>query len=99
IADVFEIAVALAAGKAAGFTNRRWSAATLASGAIGTYFLSKALLTFDVGTGYAIWTSTAGVGITLLGAPLFGQHLDGRKALGITTVIAGVAGLELSGSA
>ncbi|MGA5821562.1 DMT family transporter [Kitasatospora sp. NPDC094028] len=99
IADVFEIAVALAAGKAEGFTNRRWTAATLASGAVGTYFLSKALLTFDVGVGYAIWTSAAGVGITLLGVPLFGQRLDRRKALGIATVIAGVVGLQLSGAA
>ncbi|MFI6157051.1 DMT family transporter [Kitasatospora sp. NPDC051170] len=99
IADVFEIAVAIAAGKAAGFKHRGWTAATLISGAIGTYFLSKALLTFDVGVGYAIWTSVAGVGITLLGALFFGQRLDWRKALGVAVIIAGVVGLQLSGAA
>ncbi|MFD4602762.1 DMT family transporter [Streptomyces sp. NPDC058464] len=99
IADVFEILVAIAAGKAEGFKNRKWTVVTLLSGAIGTYFLSRALLTFNVGVGYAIWTSVAGVGITLLGAALFGQRLDWRKALGIAVIITGVVGLQLSGAA
>jgi quaternary ammonium compound-resistance protein SugE len=99
VAVVFEIGVALAAGKADGFKNRPWTAATLLSGAIATYFLSRALLTFSVGVGYALWTSVAGIGITLLGALLFGQRLDGRKALGVAVIIAGVVGLQLSGAA
>ncbi|MGR3933751.1 DMT family transporter [Streptomyces sp. BRA346] len=99
IAVIFEITVAIAAGKAEGFTNRRWTVATLLSGAIATYFLSKALLTFDVGVGYALWTSVAGIGITVLGVLLFGQRLNWRKALGIAVVIAGVVGLQLSGVA
>ncbi|MEU0331795.1 SMR family transporter [Streptomyces sp. NPDC006193] len=99
IATVFEITVAIAAGKAEGFKNRKWTLATLVSGAIATFFLSKALLTFDVGVGYAIWTSAAGVGITLLGVLLFGQRLDWRKALGIAVIITGVVGLQLSGAA
>ncbi|MFJ4677900.1 MULTISPECIES: multidrug efflux SMR transporter [Kitasatospora] len=99
IADIFEIAVAIAAGKAEGFKNRTWTAVTLITGALGTFFLSRALLTFDVGVGYAIWTSVAGIGITLLGALLFGQRLNWRKAVGIVVIIAGVVGLQLSGAA
>lgn len=99
IADLFEITVAIAAGKAEGFRNRPWTAVTLVSGAIGTYLLSRALLTFDVGVGYAIWTSVAGVGITLLGALVFHQRLDWRRALGILVIILGVVGLQLSGAA
>lgn len=99
IAVVFEIAVAIAAGKAEGFKNRKWTIITLVTGALGTYFLSRALLTFNVGVGYAIWTSVAGVGITLLGVVLFGQRLDWRKALGILVIIVGVVGLQLSGAA
>jgi quaternary ammonium compound-resistance protein SugE len=99
IAVVFEIAVAMAAGKAEGFRNRPWTAATLISGAIATFFLSKALLTFNVGVGYALWTSVAGIGITLLGALLFGQRLNWRKGLGVVVIIAGVVGLQLSGAA
>ena len=96
IAVLFEIAVALSAGKAQGFTPPAWTAATLLTGALGTYFLSRALLTFDVGVGYALWTSLAGVGITLLGALLFGQRLTWRKAIGIALVIGGVVGLQLT---
>ncbi|MEU0153987.1 DMT family transporter [Micromonospora fulviviridis] len=98
VAVVFEVAVAVSAGKAEGFTRRRWTLATLLSGAVAAYFLSRALLTFDVGVGYALWTSVAGIGITVLGTVLFGQRLDWRKAVGIAVVITGVVGLQLSGA-
>ncbi|GAB2187790.1 DMT family transporter [Roseibium sp. LAB1] len=99
IAVIFEIAVAISAGNAKGFTRFSWTVATLVSGAIATFFLSLALLTFDVGVGYAIWTSVSGVGIVILGALFFGQQLDWKKALGIVCVIGGVVGLRLSGAA
>lgn len=99
IAVIFEVAVGISASKAAGFTNLRWTIATLVSGAIATFFLSLALLTFDVGVGYALWTSIAGVGIVIVGALFLGQRLDWKKALGIAIVIGGVVGLQLSGAA
>lgn len=99
IAVIFEIAVAISAGNARGFTRPWWTIATLVSGAIATFFLSLALLTFSVGVGYAIWTSVAGVGIVVLGTLLFGQPLSWRKVLGIVLVIGGVVGLRLSGAA
>lgn len=99
VAVIFEIAVAISAGKANGFTHLGWTLATLVSGAVGTFFLSLALLTFDVGVGYAIWTSISGVGVVILGALFFGQRLNGAKALGILLVIGGVIGLRLSGAA
>jgi quaternary ammonium compound-resistance protein SugE len=99
IAVIFEVAVAFAASKAKGFTDLRWTVATLVSGGIATFFLSLALLTFDVGVGYALWTSVAGVGIVIVGALLLGQRLHWRKFLGILIVIGGVVGLQLSGAA
>lgn len=99
IAVIFEIAVAISAGNAKGFTRPGWTITTLVSGAIATYFLSLALLTFDVGIGYAIWTSVAGVGIVILGALFFNQRLNLNKILGILLVIGGVVGLQLSGAA
>lgn len=98
IAVVFEIAVGFAAGKAQGFTKPLWTIGTLVSGGIATFFLSLALLTFDVGVGYAIWTSVAGVGIVVLGALLFAQRLTWKQLLGIAVVIAGVVGLNLAGT-
>ena len=99
IAVIFEIAVGLAAGKADGFKHRRWTIATLVFGAIATVFLSLALLTFDVGVGYALWTSLAGVGIVVVGALFLSQKLTWRKLLGIVIVIVGVVGLNLTGAA
>ncbi|MDK1377762.1 MULTISPECIES: multidrug efflux SMR transporter [unclassified Sinorhizobium] len=99
VAVIFEIAVAISAGNAKGFTRPWWTGATLVSGVIATFFLSLALLNFDVGVGYAMWTSIAGVGIVILGALFFGQRLDWRKILGIVLVIGGVVGLRLSGAA
>ncbi|ELX09956.1 MULTISPECIES: multidrug efflux SMR transporter [Oxalobacteraceae] len=98
IAVIFEIAVAISAGNAKGFTHFWWSVSTLVTGAIGTYFLSLALLTFPVGVGYAIWTSVAGVGIVVLGTLFFGQRLNVKKIIGIAMVIGGVVGLQLSGA-
>lgn len=99
IAVIFEIAVAISAGNAKGFTRPGWTLATLVSGAIATFFLSLALLTFDVGVGYAIWTSVAGVGIVVLGALFMGQRLSIAKVVGILLVVGGVAGLRLTGAA
>lgn len=99
IAVIFEIAVAISAGKAKGFTHIPWTIATLISGAIATFFLSLALLTFDVGIGYSLWTSIAGVGIVILGALFFGERLEWKKMIGIALVIGGVVGLRLSGAA
>lgn len=98
IAVVFEVTVGLCASKAMGFTRLRWTLATLASGAIATFFLSLALLTFDVGVGYAIWTGVAGVGIVIVGALFLGQRLDWKKTIGVLIVIGGVIGLQLSGA-
>lgn len=98
IATIFEVAVGIFASKAQGFTKLWWTIDTLASGAIATFFLSLALLTFDVGVGYAIWTSVAGVGIVIVGALFLNQRLNWKKALGIAIVIVGVVGLQLSGA-
>lgn len=99
IAVIFEVAVGICAGKAQGFTKLRWTIATLISGAIATFFLSLALLTFDVGVGYALWTSLAGVVIVIVGALFLNQRLTWKKLLGIAVVIAGVVGLNLAGPA
>ena len=56
------------------------------------------LLTFDVGVGYALWTSLAGVGIVIFGAIFLKQKLTWRKLLGIAIVIIGVVGLNLAGT-
>lgn len=99
VAILFEVAVGISAGKANGFKHLWWTISTLVSGAIATFFLSLALLTFDVGVGYALWTSLAGVGIVIIGALFLSQKLTWKKFLGIAIVIGGVVGLNLAGTA
>ena len=95
IAVMFEIAVAMSANNAKGFTHVGWTV----NGAIATFFLSRALLTFDVGVGYAIWVATAAVGIVILGVLFLRQRLTWQKLAGIVIVVVGVVGLRLSGAA
>ncbi|MFL6093660.1 DMT family transporter [Corynebacterium durum] len=99
IAVMFEIAVAMSANNAKGFTHVGWTVATLVNGVIATFFLSRALLTFDVGVGYAIWVATAAVGIVILGVLFLRQRLTWQKLVGIVIVVVGVVGLRLSGAA
>lgn len=99
VAIIFEVAVGISAGKANGFKHLWWTISTLVSGAIATFFLSLALLTFDVGVGYALRTSLAGVGIVIVGALFLSQKLTWKKFLGIAIVIGGVVGLNLAGTA
>lgn len=99
IAIIFEVAVAISASNAKGFTKLWWTISTLVSGAIATFFLSLALLSFDVGVGYALWVSISGVGIVILGALVFNQKLNWNKGLAMLAVIGGVVGLQLSGAA
>ena len=96
IAVIFEIIVGISAGNANGFKHLPWTITTLISGAIATYFLSLALLTFDVGIGYALWTSLAGVGIVIYGSLFLSQRLTWQKLLGIAIIISGVVGLNLA---
>ena len=106
IAVIFEIAVAISAGNAKGFTKIAWTIVTLVSGAIGTYFLSLALLTFDVGVGYAIWyavlprlnrTRAAIVQLTVPaiaatgGVVFIGEALSLRLVLATVFIVGGVA--------
>ncbi|GAA1173556.1 multidrug efflux SMR transporter [Ornithinimicrobium humiphilum] len=99
VAVVFEVAVAVSAGLARGFTRLWWTAATLVCGAVATFFLSLALLTFDVGVGYALWTSLSGVILVVVGTLFLDQPLTASELLGMAVVLTGVVGLNLTGAA
>lgn len=98
IAVVFEIAFALGANAAQGFTRLWPSIFTLVMASGGIFFLSLALVTLDVGVAYAIWTGLGSIGIVLLGVLIFKEKLDWRKLLGFAVVLVGIVGLRLSGA-
>lgn len=98
IAVVFEIAFALGANAAKGFTKLWPSVFTLTMATGGIFFLSLTLVTIDVSVGYAIWTGLGSIGIVLLGALIFKEKLDWRKLLGFLVIIIGIIGLRLTGA-
>jgi quaternary ammonium compound-resistance protein SugE len=98
-AVVFEIAFALGAKAAEGFTQLWWSVFTVIASLGGTFLLSKALRAIDVGVGYAIWTGIGAVGTVVIGAFLFHEPITWAKALCFGLIVAGAMGLKLFGKA
>lgn len=98
-ACAFEIVFALATNATHGFT-RLWPsviAFTTATG--GVVALSMCLRTLDVSVAYAIWTAVGAAGTAVGSAFLFGEALSTRKALSILSIIVGVIGLRVIGTA
>jgi quaternary ammonium compound-resistance protein SugE len=59
------------------------------------YFLSQALKTLPIGTGYAVWTGIGIIGTTILGILLFNESLDLGRIICIFLIFSGVIGLKL----
>ena len=64
--------------------------------AISFYFLSLALKTLPIGTGYAVWTGIGAVGTAILGIVLFGESHSATRIFCIAMIVAGIAGLRLA---
>lgn len=71
------------------------TAASLLGYGASFYFLSLVLKTIPVGIAYAIWCAVGIVLISIIGAVLFKQHLDGAAWLGLALIVAGVAVINL----
>jgi quaternary ammonium compound-resistance protein SugE len=59
------------------------------------FFLSLALKTIPVGTGYAGWTGIGAVGTAILGMVLLGELRAMGRILCLVLIIAGIVGLKL----
>jgi len=62
------------------------------------YFLSLALKTISMGTGYAIWTGIGVIGTALIGMLLLGDSKELGRVFCIILVIAGILGLKFFSS-
>jgi quaternary ammonium compound-resistance protein SugE len=95
IAGLFEVAWAVGLKFTEGFT-RWWPSLWVAVGMIiSVVFLSWALRTIPVGTGYAVWTGIGAAGTAILGMVLFGEPRDLARVACVLLIILGVAGLKL----
>ena len=96
IAGLLEIAWAIGLKYCNGFT-RFWPSLWTIIGMIASFFfLSQAVRTLPIGTGYAIWTGIGAVGTTALGIYLFSESVAPARILSIAMIVVGIIGLKLS---
>jgi quaternary ammonium compound-resistance protein SugE len=60
--------------------------------------LNMALRTLPVGSAYAVWTGIGAAGTAAVGMLFLGELVATLKIVSIVLIIAGVVGLQLSGS-
>lgn len=96
IAGLLEIGWAIGLKYTDGF-KRLWpSVWTVAAMVASFYFLSQALRTIPVGTGYAVWTGIGAVGTAALGIILFAESAALPRLACIGLIVAGILGLKLT---
>jgi quaternary ammonium compound-resistance protein SugE len=59
--------------------------------------LAMAMRTIPVGTAYAVWTGIGAVGTVILGIVLFAEPATLARLACIGLIVAGIAGLKLTG--
>jgi quaternary ammonium compound-resistance protein SugE len=95
VAGLFEAAWAIGLKYTEGFTRLYPSIFTGICMILSFYFLSQALKTLPIGTGYAVWTGIGVIGTTILGILLFNESMDVSRLLCIALIFSGVIGLKL----
>lgn len=96
IAGVFEIVWAVGLKYTDGFSKLWPSIITLWAMGISLYFLSQALRTIPLGTGYAVWTGIGAAGTAILGIILFSESAALIRLFCIALIIGGIVGLKLT---
>lgn len=97
VAGLFEVGWAIGLKYTQGFSRLYPSVLTGLSMAASIYFLSKALDTLPVGTGYAVWTGIGAVGTAILGIILFAESASLGRLISIGLIVIGIIGLKISG--
>ena len=90
VAILAEIVATSALKSSDGFTRLLPSVVTTLGYVVSFYFLSLTLREVPVGIAYAIWSGVGIVLISIVGALVFKQHLDGPAMIGMGLIIAGV---------
>ncbi|MCX9542244.1 multidrug efflux SMR transporter [Vibrio cholerae] len=97
LAGICEIAWAIGLKYSEGFSKPLASVATLSALVISFVLLGIALRTLPLGVAYGIWVGIGAVGTALAAAFLFGETLTLIKLISLFLIVAGIAGLKMSG--
>jgi quaternary ammonium compound-resistance protein SugE len=95
IAGLFEVGWAIGLKYTDSFTRFWPSAGTVAAMIASFYFLSAAVKTIPIGTGYAVWTGIGAVGTAILGIILFDESREVIRIFCILLIVAGIIGLKI----
>ena len=96
IAAAFEIGWAIGLKYTQGFTKLWPSVLTVTAMAVSFAFLSLAVRTIPIGTGYVVWTGIGAVGTAVLGIILFSEPITVWRALFLLLIVGGVVGLKFT---
>ncbi|AAW77409.1 SugE protein [Xanthomonas oryzae pv. oryzae KACC 10331] len=94
LAGLFEIGFAMGLKYSDGFTRLWPTVLTIGLAGTSLWFLTQALKTIPVGTGYAIWTGIGALGVTIAGIALFGDSASWPRLACIGLIVSGVIGLK-----
>lgn len=98
IAGLFETAFAVTLKMSHGFT-RLWPTIAFASCALISFgLLTYALKRLEVGPAYAVWTGIGASGTAIVGMIWLNEQVSALKIASIILIVAGVIGLQLSGT-
>ena len=99
LAGLFETGFALSLKASNGFTRLVPSILFVAFAAASFTLLATSLRTLPIGSAYAVWTGIGAAGTAVAGILFLGESSEVLKLVSIVLVVAGVIGLQLSGSA
>lgn len=95
VAGLLEIGWAIGLKYTEGWTRLAPSVLTGSAMIVSFFFLSQALKTIPIGTGYAVWTGIGAVGTAILGMIVFNESRDIARILCIFLIVVGIVGLKM----
>lgn len=99
VSGVLEIAFASSIQLSSGFTRLLPAASAIVFGALSVYVMSLTLKVIPIGTAYAVWGGIGAVGTVLIGLLAFGESASPARLVCIALIVAGIMGLQLTGTA
>lgn len=98
IAGLFETAFAVTLKLSHGFT-RLWPTVAFCACALVSFgLLTLSLKRLEVGSAYAVWTGIGASGTAIVGMVWLNETVSAMKIASIILIVAGVIGLQLSGT-
>ncbi|PIE45832.1 MAG: quaternary ammonium compound-resistance protein SugE [Gammaproteobacteria bacterium] len=95
IAGTFECVWAVGLKYTEGFSKPLPSVITLIAMALSMWFLSLALKTVPIGTGYAVWTGIGAIGVAIIGMVFLGEPRQVARIICLLLIVSGIIGLKV----